>query len=96
MTEHLSEYDSLPHPSQHQNMHNRYAVALNYGTGLASCRQKPRKLQISKRMPLHHKRISFTRQKGNFRRLKHGILQPNAHKTDNRLIINALHNMQIL
>lgn len=32
MTEHLSEYDSLPHPSQHQNMHYRYAVALNYDT----------------------------------------------------------------
>lgn len=47
----LSEYDSLPHPSQHQNMHYRYAVALNYGTGLASCRQKPHKLPISKRMP---------------------------------------------
>lgn len=29
----LSEYDSLPHPSQHQNMHYRYAVALNYDTG---------------------------------------------------------------
>lgn len=47
----LSEYDSLPHPSQHQNMHYRYAVALNYGIGPASCRQKPRKLPISKRMP---------------------------------------------
>lgn len=47
----LSEYDSLPHPSLRQNMHYRYAVNLNYGTGPASCRQKPRKLPISKRMP---------------------------------------------
>lgn len=47
----LSEYDSLPHPSLRQNMHYRYAVNLNYGTGPASCRQKPRKLTISKRMP---------------------------------------------
>lgn len=47
----LSEYDSLPHPSQHQNMHYRYAVALNYDTDPASCWQKPRKLLISKRMP---------------------------------------------
>lgn len=47
----LSEYDSLPHPSLRQNMYYRYAVALNYGIGPVSCRQKPRKLTISKRMP---------------------------------------------
>lgn len=67
MTEHLSEYDSLPHPSQHQNMHYRYAVALNYDTDPGIMQAKAAQAHnfqkdafcIIKEYLLHAKRATF-------------------------------------